>query len=61
MAVFVDIAADHANLRTGLWCRNCNLPSGVEIPLLSLSASGVAPIGVIRRCHDCDQSLTEEQ
>lgn len=50
-AVVVDIAPGTPTF--GLWCPRCLRPSGVEIPVHSLTASGVGQIGVIRRCRDC--------
>ncbi|MDQ2628438.1 MAG: hypothetical protein M3Y90_15775, partial [Actinomycetota bacterium] len=57
--VTIHVQPDLSKLRTGLWCPHCKLPSGIEVPLLTISGSGVGPLGVFRRCHDCDQPLTE--
>lgn len=41
----------------GLWCPRCLLPSGVEIPVHTLAASGVGQLAVIRRCTECCEPL----
>lgn len=46
--------------RFGLWCPACLLPSGYEVPMHTLTRSGVGTLGVIRRCHDCDEPLLNE-
>lgn len=45
----------------GLWCDRCQLPSGVEVPVHALSASGVGQIAVMRHCTDCCEPLTTNE
>lgn len=59
-AVLVVIHFDESKLETGLWCPDCNLPSGWRVPLLSLSESGVGQFGTIARCYDCERPLNPE-
>lgn len=49
----VDVAAGSPTL-TGLWCPTCAAPSGVEVPVLSLTPDGVTIIGTARVCADAD-------
>ena len=51
------IEVDTDKLQLGLWCPKCLLPSGYEVPLITLSESGVGQLGMLRRCHDCDSPL----
>lgn len=43
--------------RTGLWCPKCLLPSGVEVPLYSVSITGVSVWPPYRFCYDCGTRL----
>ena len=43
--------------RGGLWCPTCNLPSGIEIPLYTLTETGVRLMATFRKCDDCGQPL----
>lgn len=43
--------------QTGLWCPNCLLPSGVEVPLYAVSITGVSVWPPYRFCHDCGIQL----
>jgi hypothetical protein len=37
----------------GLWCPHCLKPSVIQVPLHSLSLSGVSPLATLRKCVDC--------
>lgn len=39
---------------TGLWCAQCNLPSGVMFPIAALTDDGVAPgLAEFFTCTEC--------
>lgn len=44
----------------GVWCPHCKLPSGFELPMYCMSEHGISRIATYRRCHDCDEPITEE-
>lgn len=47
-------------LRTGLWCPACLLPSGVEVEIFLVSWAGVKQAGAVRCCADCRATLEGE-
>lgn len=36
----------------GLWCPKCLKPSGIRVPLYSVSEQGVSTLGTLSTCHD---------
>ena len=51
---------DADNALVGLWCEDCNLPSAIRIPILSLSETGVNEVGFYDACMDCGEFDDEE-
>lgn len=51
---------DGENAQVGLWCDECQLPSVVRFPILSMSESGIAPAGVVDRCMECEDFGEDE-
>lgn len=47
------------DVRTGLWCPACSLPSGVHMAALAVLASTLRVIGRVTRtwCNDCGRQL----
>lgn len=43
-----------SNPIVGLWCANCDLPSMCEFPLYAINSDGVAQVGMVRQCVDCE-------
>ena len=55
------IVLDEGKTETGIWCSDCNLPSGWITPVLELSESGVGCIGTMSHCEDCEQPLPRKR
>lgn len=44
----------------GLWCPKCKLPSGIRVPLYSVSEHGVSSFARWQKCRDCGAMLPDE-
>lgn len=56
----VYLHVDGDNALAGLWCEECQLPSVVRFPILSLSENGVSQFGTHDACMDCGGFDDEE-
>ncbi len=58
--VYVNVAANGEDFIYGLWCQECNMPSGYEVPVSLTSDSGES-LGtvLVRQCFDCDSPLAK--
>lgn len=51
----VYLVIDTDDPQVGLWCEECQLPSVVRFPVLSMSLEGVGQAGVWIGCMRCDE------
>lgn len=58
--VNVNVEANGEDFIYGLWCPECNMPSGYEAPVSLTSDSGKS-LGtvLVRQCFDCDSPLAK--
>lgn len=61
MATIPWLYADTDHPILGLWCDECQLPGGVEFPLLGLSMEGVGELGSIVTCLNCGDFDDDEE
>lgn len=56
-ALWVHVREIDTEMRVGLWCDACALPSGVEISGTEMSRKGIRPLPTMRKCSRCNQPL----
>lgn len=57
--VYLHFDAD--NVEVGLWCDNCQLPSGLVFPVIQMSEAGVGQVGFYATCADCGDFEEEDE
>lgn len=55
----ITLTADVDKAEVGIWCHRCLRPSGVRFPLIGMTASGVAQMGMLETCVDCEDDGAE--
>lgn len=55
MALVIDLWCGEPEVKS--WCPKCLLPSGIEVPIYSVSGQGVSQFATVHKCYDCGTPL----